>query len=165
MAAGARLKRLRLARGLTQRELANLAGASQSAVAQLETGRRGWRTSQALIARLARALGLSEPDQLAYGSASEISDFLSSGDEDAAIAAAHEAFCDMAEARLETQTDALLSALDPSRLTAAVILAALLASEWRKRESSWRGFRDRSRAVLSARHGASVADGILDGVP
>ncbi len=164
MAVGARLRRLRLARGLKQRQLAVLADVSQSAVAQLESGRRGQRPSQTVLASLSKALGLSGPMALSCGSKAEILEFLERGDEDTAIAATHEAFCDLAEAGLETQTDALLAALEPQRLTAAVILAALMASVWRRKESAWLGFCSRAAAVIEIRHGPAAAAKLFAGL-
>ena len=61
MTLSARLKEWRRRRALTQRELANLAGLTQSTVALIEVGRQAPRPTT--IRRLARALKV-RPDQL-----------------------------------------------------------------------------------------------------
>ena len=56
-AAGQRIRTARLARGLTQADLARLVGVSRSAVAQWETDRAGQIRGN--LARIATALGVS----------------------------------------------------------------------------------------------------------
>ena len=65
--AGARIRAARLARGLTQADLATAVGVSRSAVAQWETDRAGQVRGN--IARIASVLGVSA-DHLVGGSAS-----------------------------------------------------------------------------------------------
>ncbi len=65
---GARLKRLRKARGLKQADLAKRAGLHRVYVTQLETG---VKTNPRLdtLQRLAKALRVSVPELLGYGEA------------------------------------------------------------------------------------------------
>lgn len=58
---GARLRALRLERGLSQVELAKLIGSHQTALSQVEVGRRGVSLQQ--VVKLARALRVT-PDQI-----------------------------------------------------------------------------------------------------
>ena len=57
---GNRIRRLRLQRGLTQEELAELMGTSQAAVAMWETGARMPRADK--LPKLAKVLGCSVSD-------------------------------------------------------------------------------------------------------
>ena len=54
---GSKVRAIRLKRGLTQKQLAELAGMTQSAVARFEAG--GTTPTLAVLSRLAQALGMS----------------------------------------------------------------------------------------------------------
>jgi transcriptional regulator with XRE-family HTH domain len=55
---GARLKRLREARGLSQLELARQAKVAQGYISELEAGTKGRRPGVVVLQRLARVLGV-----------------------------------------------------------------------------------------------------------
>jgi transcriptional regulator with XRE-family HTH domain len=59
---GAKLRRLRLERRLTQDQLAKRAGLHRTFIGQLELGRRG--VNLAALPRLAQALNLDDPREL-----------------------------------------------------------------------------------------------------
>src|SRR5688500_11966531 len=65
---GERLRRLRVAAGLSQEALAERSGLSAQAIGALETGKRR-RPYPHTVAALADALGLSEPERVALAEA------------------------------------------------------------------------------------------------
>lgn len=62
---GQKIAELREARGLTQEELAKLAGVDKSYISLLEAGRRGAKANLETISKLARALRVSADELLA----------------------------------------------------------------------------------------------------
>ena len=61
---GERLRRLRLERGLSQRELADSAGMSQSTIVLLERRGRSERFHPSTVRKLSRALGVDASELL-----------------------------------------------------------------------------------------------------
>jgi transcriptional regulator with XRE-family HTH domain len=61
---GERLRRLRLERGLSQRELADKAGMSQSTIVLLERRRRSERFHPSTVRKLSGALGVNASELL-----------------------------------------------------------------------------------------------------